>query len=152
MPNPERLDKVELSMEHLEEVVRERNRAYWQLEVGVSGERERTYRKNFLGQMVPYKPREHCLPIWMNTSYRNSLKFRFQNSGREDVQDFKMRWMERQRWLEQKQELLQMRAVIIFFAIFFLKMQYTIHLCQGYKNLIYVIVLGCKSFEKISKV
>ena len=31
MPNPERMDKVELSMEHLEEVVRERNRAYWQL-------------------------------------------------------------------------------------------------------------------------
>merc|ERR1712025_592676 len=109
MPNPERLDKVELSMEHLEEVVRERNRAYWQLEVGVSGERERTYRKDFTGQMVPYKPREHTMPIWMNTRYRNTLKFRFQNSGREDVQDFKMRLMERQGWAEQKQELIQMR-------------------------------------------
>ena len=96
-------------MEHLEEVVRERNRAYWQLEVGVSGERERTYRKDFTGQMVPYKPREHTMPIWMNTGYRNTLKFRFQNSGREDVKDFKMRLMERQGWAEQKQELIQMR-------------------------------------------
>ena len=44
MPNPERIDKVEMSMENLEDVVRERNRAYWELEVGVSGERERTFR------------------------------------------------------------------------------------------------------------
>ena len=111
MPNPERMDKVELSMEHLEEVVRERNRAYWQLEVGVSGERERVYRKDCFGRMIPYKPVEHAVPIWMNRSYRNKLKFRFQNSGREDVNDFKARLTERETWIEQKQELLQMRSV-----------------------------------------
>lgn len=111
MPNPERMDKVELSMEHLEEVVRERNRAYWQLEVGVSGERERVYRKDCFGRMIPYKPVEHAVPIWMNSSYRNKLKFRFQNSGREDVNDFKARLTERETWTEQKQELLQMRSV-----------------------------------------
>ena len=111
MPNPERMDKVELSMEHLEEVVRERNRAYWQLEVGVSGERERVYRKDCFGRMIPYKPVEHAVPIWMNRSYRNKLKFRFQNSGREDVMDFKARLTERETWVEQKQELLQMRSV-----------------------------------------
>ena len=44
MPNPERLDKVELSMENLETVVRERNRAYYELETGESGERERIIR------------------------------------------------------------------------------------------------------------
>nr|CAG4642031.1 EOG090X0DBE [Eurycercus lamellatus] len=33
-PSPERIDKVEESMEHLEQVIRERNDAYWQLEVG----------------------------------------------------------------------------------------------------------------------
>lgn len=110
MPNPERMDKVELSMEHLEEVVRERNRAYWQLEVGVSGERERVYRKDCFGRMIPYKPVEHAVPIWMNRSYRNKLKFRFQNSGREDVNDFKARLTERETWTEQKQELLQMRS------------------------------------------
>lgn len=33
-PSPERIDKVEESMENLEQVVRERNHAYWRLEVG----------------------------------------------------------------------------------------------------------------------
>ena len=33
-PSPERLDKVKDSMKNLEEVVRERNECYWQLEVG----------------------------------------------------------------------------------------------------------------------
>ena len=33
-PSPERLDKVKDSMAYLEEVVRERNECYWQLEVG----------------------------------------------------------------------------------------------------------------------
>ena len=110
MPNPERLDKVELSMEHLEEVVRERNRAYWQLEVGSTGERERVFRKDCFGRMVPYKPAEHAMPLWMNTGYRKRLAFRFQNSGREDVVDFQARLQERMGWLEKKQEMLQMRS------------------------------------------
>lgn len=37
-PSPERLDKVADSMENLEEVVRERNRAYYELETGEIGE------------------------------------------------------------------------------------------------------------------
>lgn len=37
-PNPERLDKVDISMENLEAVVRERNRAYHLLETGETGE------------------------------------------------------------------------------------------------------------------
>lgn len=38
-PNPERIDKVEDSMENLENVVRERNQAYYMLETGEHGER-----------------------------------------------------------------------------------------------------------------
>lgn len=38
-PNPERLDKVDESMENLEAVVRERNVAYHKLETGETGER-----------------------------------------------------------------------------------------------------------------
>lgn len=38
-PSPERLDKVEDSMENLETVIRERNVAYHQLETGETGER-----------------------------------------------------------------------------------------------------------------
>lgn len=111
MPNPERIDKVEISMENLEEVVRERNRAFWQLEVGKSGERERTFRKDCFGLMVPYKPRQHNMPIWMNTSYNKRLRFRFQNSAREDVKDFQARYRERLRILDNTQVLLQMRLV-----------------------------------------
>ena len=111
MPNPERIDKVEMSMENLEEVVRERNRAYWQLETGKTGERERVYRKDCFGLMVPYKPRQHIMPIWMNSSYRNKLRFRFQNSGREDVRDFQARYRERLRSVENTKVLLQMRLV-----------------------------------------
>ena len=111
MPNPERIDKVEISMENLEEVVRERNRAYWQLETGKTGERERTHRKDCFGMTVPYKPRQHAMPIWMNTSYRNKLKFRFQNSGRDDVKDFQARYRERLRSVENNKVLLQMRLV-----------------------------------------
>ena len=44
MPNEERIDKVQESMENLEEVVQERNRAYFELETGMSGERERVIR------------------------------------------------------------------------------------------------------------
>ena len=111
MPNEERIDKVEISMENLEEVVRERNRAYWQLETGKTGERERTYRKDCFGLMVPYKPRQHIVPIWLNSSYRNKLKFRFQNSGRDDVRDFGARYRERLRTLEGMKVMLQMRLV-----------------------------------------
>jgi len=109
MPNPERIDKVELSMEHLEEVVRERNRAYYQLEVGVSGERERIMRPDCFGRTVPYKKREHSMPFVMNTSYRRKLRFRFHNSGREDVLDFQARMREREMYAQRGRENEQMR-------------------------------------------
>ena len=117
LPNEERIDKVELSMENLEEVVRERNRAYYQLEVGSSGERERTYRPDCFGRMVPYKPREHSLPYWANTGYRRRLRFRFMNSGREDVLDFGARLRERMVWIEKKNENHQMQHVSVSYLV-----------------------------------
>ena len=48
-PSPERIDKVEESMERLETVVRERNEAYYQLETGESGEQPAKYTYNILG-------------------------------------------------------------------------------------------------------
>ena len=41
-PSPERLDKVKDSMTCLEEVVRERNECYWQLEVGEEAPKSQT--------------------------------------------------------------------------------------------------------------
>lgn len=48
-PNPERIDKVNESMENLETVVRERNRAYFELETGESGERPKGEATNCFG-------------------------------------------------------------------------------------------------------
>ena len=52
MPSPERLDKVEESMKYIEEVVQERNRAYWDLEVGDSERvsQKRAFRKDIFGR------------------------------------------------------------------------------------------------------
>lgn len=48
-PSPERLDKVEESMENLESVVRERNKAYHLLETGETGERPGKMETSILG-------------------------------------------------------------------------------------------------------
>lgn len=50
-PSPERLDKVQDSMNNLERVVRERNRAYHLLETGETGERPGKLVYNPLGKM-----------------------------------------------------------------------------------------------------
>lgn len=52
MASPERIDKVEESMKNIEEVVKERNRAYWKLEVGDDHfvERRRAFRKDIFGR------------------------------------------------------------------------------------------------------
>ncbi|OTF71145.1 39S ribosomal protein L47, mitochondrial-like protein, partial [Euroglyphus maynei] len=52
MTSPERLVKVEDGMKNIEEVVKERNRAYWQLEVGDSSpaERRKAFRRDIFGR------------------------------------------------------------------------------------------------------
>ena len=78
MPNPERLDKVDESMENVEYVVRERNRAYFELETGVSGEAERRIQTGPFGLPVGYTPKEHAVPWKLNAEYRKFLRYRYQ--------------------------------------------------------------------------
>ncbi|XP_073976827.1 mitochondrial ribosomal protein L47 isoform X2 [Rhodnius prolixus] len=61
-PSPERIDKVRESMINLEEVVRERNKAYYLLETGETGERPGKVAHNRLGMKYFYKCAEHLLP------------------------------------------------------------------------------------------
>lgn len=51
-PSPERIDKVEESMEKIETVVKERNKAYWELEVaeGEDGCRKVAFRRDRFGR------------------------------------------------------------------------------------------------------
>lgn len=61
-PNPERIDKVKESMNNLEEVVRERNEAYYLLETGESGEQPWTPKENIYGFVCNFALREHMMP------------------------------------------------------------------------------------------
>lgn len=54
-PSPERIDKVNMSMEHLETVVRERNKAYHLLETGIDGERPGRVVNNQIGIKFFYR-------------------------------------------------------------------------------------------------
>lgn len=54
-PNPERYDKVQDSMNNIETVVRERNRAYYKLEVGTDGERPGRVEPSRIGMRYFYR-------------------------------------------------------------------------------------------------
>jgi large subunit ribosomal protein L47 len=61
--------QVEESMKNLEEVVRERNRAYFLLETGETGERPGAEVENFLGLPEYQQHEEHILPKEDNKPY-----------------------------------------------------------------------------------
>ncbi|VVC44192.1 Ribosomal protein L47, mitochondrial [Cinara cedri] len=69
-PNPERIDKVDESMQNLETVVRERNKAYYDLEVGECGERPGKLVTNLLGVNFFYRKFEHLIPKFLNSNWK----------------------------------------------------------------------------------
>jgi len=83
MPSPERLDKVAESMTNLEKVVRERNKAYYELEVGNDGERPTVERKGSLGLVSKMRCLEHFLPRRFNASYNRLNPLPFNNREEE---------------------------------------------------------------------
>ncbi|GLV39246.1 mitochondrial ribosomal protein L47 [Carabus blaptoides fortunei] len=74
-PSPERLDKVKESMENLEEVVRERNKAYHLLETGETGERPTEVVTNQLGLRFRYRHTEHLIPKELNFTWKSRHNF-----------------------------------------------------------------------------
>ncbi|OQR71951.1 39S ribosomal protein L47 [Tropilaelaps mercedesae] len=77
MPSPERLDKIEESMKNLEAVVRERNKAYYDLEVGETGERPVEVKLDWMGLVRKMRLSEHWMPQRYNKSFnkKNPLPF-----------------------------------------------------------------------------
>ncbi|CAH0728894.1 unnamed protein product, partial [Brenthis ino] len=71
-PNPERIDKVQESMNNIETVIRERNVAYYKLETGETGERPVEDVVNLLGLPEKYEKKEYFLPKFMNTRWVRS--------------------------------------------------------------------------------
>lgn len=76
-PSAERLDKVKKSMANLEEVVKERNKAYFELETGETGQRPGELKYNQLGMRFFYRSFEHVIPYHMNAKWRASHKFQY---------------------------------------------------------------------------
>ncbi|XP_057672164.1 39S ribosomal protein L47, mitochondrial [Diorhabda carinulata] len=91
-PSPERLDKVADSMENLETVVRERNKAYHQLETGETGERPGRVETGAFGIRYYYKMCEYPLPKEMNTKWKQKYKFYKYDK---DVEDFLVKYREK---------------------------------------------------------
>lgn len=69
------MDKVEISMKNLEDVVRERNKAYHLLETGETGERPGRLVRNPLGLRFFYREFEHIIPRFMNRKWRETHNF-----------------------------------------------------------------------------
>ncbi|XP_063988260.1 large ribosomal subunit protein uL29m [Diachasmimorpha longicaudata] len=107
-PNPERVDKVEDSMENLERVVRERNQAYHYLETGVHGERPVKTVNDELGLRRWYQLRQHAIPKWLNSSYRNKYKFSY---GGYAVAKFLRKFREKI-WICKRRERNHRRAIV----------------------------------------
>jgi len=74
-PSPERLEKVEESMENLLDVVAERDRAVSLLETGESCEPGRRWAYNALGIGYWHKCTEHFIPIHMNRRFQQTTAF-----------------------------------------------------------------------------
>ena len=77
MPNEERIDRVQISMENLELVVRERNKAYFDLEVGETGEQPVYACVNWMGLLTRRTATQHTMPQRYNRTFneRNPLPF-----------------------------------------------------------------------------
>lgn len=80
-PSPERIDKVNESMKNLEDVVRERNRAYYELETGQNGERPGKVVTNELGIRYFYRMAEHVIPKFANVKWNETRKFGYRGGA-----------------------------------------------------------------------
>ena len=74
-PSPERIDRVAESMENLEAVVRERNKAYHELETGQGAERPGVMTKSHFGLDTYYQMSEYPIPKSMNEEWRKRNVF-----------------------------------------------------------------------------
>lgn len=92
-PSPERMDRVEQSMINLETVVRERNKAYMELEVGEgeTAERPAYFRRDMFGDHRMVGASEHLIPYHLNTKWRT----KYGPGHGKYVNDFVRKWKEK---------------------------------------------------------
>lgn len=97
--------QVDESMENLEEVVRERNRAFYELEVGGSGEEEREIILGPLGLEVGYVHKENPMPIWQNPDLNLLVRSRFRTTFGKEVRSFYRKYREQLHRYESQSKL-----------------------------------------------
>ncbi|XP_022191741.2 39S ribosomal protein L47, mitochondrial [Nilaparvata lugens] len=107
-PNPERIDKVLESMDNLEEVVRERNKAFHLLETGETGERPFQMVFNKLGLRNFYRMFEHIVPKELNEKYKDHIFFYSYNETKNFVKLFREKL-----WVKKRRSKLQERRYIL---------------------------------------
>ncbi|RZF41070.1 hypothetical protein LSTR_LSTR002702 [Laodelphax striatellus] len=107
LPNPDRIDKVLESMYNLEEVVRERNKAYHLLETGETGERPFKIVFNKLGLRSFYKLWEHIVPKELHEKWKNHI-FSYSHN---ETKNFLKLYREKL-WVKKRRSKLQERRYI----------------------------------------
>lgn len=76
-PSPERLDKVNDSMEHIEQVIQERNSAYWKLEIGEDAPTDTKNKKVELSSEDPLAPVRHAAELVTQANGMAVKKFQY---------------------------------------------------------------------------
>lgn len=117
-PSPERIDKVEISMENLEAVVRERNEAYYMLETGQTGERPHDWKEDYFGRhdIVPLE--EHAIPMRENEKYMEEGLFPTMETVNPTVPEFLLKLKEKERAKVRAERRLKRRHIKKLFKQF----------------------------------
>ncbi|XP_054714084.1 39S ribosomal protein L47, mitochondrial-like [Uloborus diversus] len=103
-PSPERIDKVEISMENLEAVVRERDEAYYLLETGKTGERPHAYKEDYFGRHNEVPLEEHLIPLKENKKFLEEDLFPTMETVNPTVPEFLLKLQEKERNLIRAQK------------------------------------------------
>ncbi|KAG8193902.1 hypothetical protein JTE90_011460 [Oedothorax gibbosus] len=110
-PNPERIDRVEISMENLEAVVRERNEAYYLLETGKTGERPHAYKEDPFGRFECVPLEEHLIPMKENKKFLEEDLFPTMETVNPTLPEFLLKLKEKERLKARFDRRMQRRHV-----------------------------------------
>jgi len=102
MPSPERIFKVEESMENVMEVVTERDRAINMLETGTTGEPQLVWRMNELGIKAWRAPEEHYEPEHIGMAKTKQMIGPWINRWMTMLREKKLRGEGHKRWKQRK--------------------------------------------------
>jgi len=117
-PSPERIDKVEISMENIESVVRERNEAYFLLETGETGERPHAWKEDEFGRFNYVPLEEHAIPMRENEKYMEEGLFPTMETVNPTVPEFLLKLKEKETRMARRKRREQRGYIKLLFKKF----------------------------------